>query len=86
MSNNITDKSIEQWLWDAACSSRGAKDAPKYKDYILPRVFAQRLCDVYDDEINRIAQEVGGRAKAFKLVARDKKLRALLHPPPAGES
>jgi type I restriction enzyme M protein len=28
------DKSLEQWLWDAACSIRGAKDAPKYKDYI----------------------------------------------------
>ena len=71
---NNTDKSIEPWLWDTACSIRGAKDAPKYKDYILPLVFAKRLCDVYDDEINRIAQEVGGRAKAFKLVARDKKL------------
>ena len=41
---------------------RDAKDAPKVKDYILPLVFAKRLCDVYDDEINRIAQEVGGRA------------------------
>ena len=40
---------------------RDAKDAPKVKDYILPLVFAKRLCDVYDDEINRIAQEVGGR-------------------------
>ena len=39
---NNTDKSIEQWLWDAACSIRGAKDAPKYKDYILPLVFAAR--------------------------------------------
>lgn len=68
------NKSLEQWLWDAACSIRGAKDAPKYKDYILPLVFAKRLCDVFDDEINRIAREVGGRAKAFKLVERDKKL------------
>jgi len=68
------DRSLEQWLWDAACSIRGAKDAPKYKDYILPLVFTKRLCDVYDDEINRIAEEVGGRAKAFKLVKRDKKL------------
>lgn len=75
-SNNHTnnDKSLEQWLWDAACSIRGAKDAPKYKDYILPLVFAKRLCDVFDDEINRIAKEVGGRAKAFKLVKKDKKL------------
>ena len=68
------DKSLEQWLWDAACSIRGAKDAPKYKDYILPLVFAKRLCDVFDDEVNRVAREVGGRAKAFKLIERDHKL------------
>jgi type I restriction enzyme M protein len=75
MPNNHTpDKSIEQWLWDAACSIRGAKDAPKYKDYILPLVFTKRLCDVFDDELNRIAEAVGGREKAFKLVGRDKKL------------
>lgn len=72
--HNNEDKSLEQWLWDAACSIRGAKDAPKYKDYILPLVFAKRLCDVFDDELNRIAKEVDGRAKAFKLVERDKKL------------
>jgi hypothetical protein len=34
--NHIDNKSLEQWLWDAACSIRGAKDAPKYKDFILP--------------------------------------------------
>jgi type I restriction enzyme M protein len=72
--NGNNDKSLEQWLWDAACSIRGAKDAPKYKDFILPLVFTKRLCDVFDDEINLIAKEVGGRAKAFKLVKRDKKL------------
>jgi type I restriction enzyme M protein len=68
------DKSLESWIWDAACSIRGAKDAPKYKDYILPLVFAKRLCDVFDDELNRIAKEVGSRAKAFRLVKHDKKL------------
>ncbi len=68
------DKSLENWIWDAACSIRGAKDAPKYKDYILPLIFTKRLCDVFDDELNRIAQEVGSREKAFKLVERDPKL------------
>jgi type I restriction enzyme M protein len=67
-------KSLESWIWDAACSIRGAKDAPKFKDYILPLIFTKRLCDVFDDELNRIAREVGGRAKAFKLVKHDKKL------------
>ena len=71
---NGSDKSLESWIWDAACSIRGAKDAPKYKDYILPLIFTKRLCDVFDDELNRIAKEVGSRAKAFKLVKHDKKL------------
>ncbi|MEW8411286.1 MAG: class I SAM-dependent DNA methyltransferase [Candidatus Thiodiazotropha sp.] len=67
-------KSIESWIWDAACSIRGAKDAPKYKDYILPLIFTKRLCDVFDDEINRIAAEVGSRKKAFRLAKADHKL------------
>lgn len=71
---SLTDKSLESWIWDAACSIRGAKDAPKYKEFILPLIFAKRLCDVLDDELNRIAEEVGSRAKAFKLVKHDKKL------------
>jgi len=68
------DKSLESWIWDAACSIRGAKDAPKFKEFILPLIFAKHLCDVFDDELNRIATEVGSRAKAFALVKRDNKL------------
>jgi hypothetical protein len=67
-------KSLETWIWDAACSIRGAKDAAKYKDYILPLIFTKRLCDVFDDELNRIADQVGSRAKAFQLVQLDHKL------------
>lgn len=72
--NNGNGKSLESWLWDSACSIRGAQDAPKYKDFILPLVFTKRLCDVFDDELNRIAEKVGSREKAFKLVKRDQKL------------
>jgi type I restriction enzyme M protein len=68
------NKSLETWIWDAACSIRGAKDAPKYKDFILPLVFTKRLCDVFDDELDRIAKEVGSRKKAFQLAKRDPKL------------
>src|SRR5262245_55108508 len=71
---NGNGKSLELWIWDAACSIRGAKDAPKYKEFILPLIFAKRLCDVFDDEIDRIAKGVGSRAKAFRLVRHDKKL------------
>src|SRR5438552_4737983 len=72
--NNTNDKSLESWIWDAACSIRGAQEAPKYKDFILPLIFTKRLCDVFDDELNRIAEQVGSRAKAFKLLERDHKL------------
>ena len=71
---NGNGKSLESWIWDAACSIRGAKDAPKYKEFILPLIFTKRLCDVFDDELDRISKEVGSRAKAFNLVRRDKKL------------
>jgi hypothetical protein len=51
---NDKEKSLESWIWDAACSIRGAQDAPKYKDFILPLIFVKRLCDVFDDEISRL--------------------------------
>lgn len=75
-------KSMEAWIWDAACSIRGAADAAKFKDYILPLIFVKRLCDVFDDEIDRIADELHkrntraerSRSKALQLVERDKSL------------
>ena len=67
-------KSMESWIWGAACSIRGAADAPKFKEFILPLIFVKRLCDVFDDEIDRIAEKVKSRTKALQLVDRDKKL------------
>ena len=72
--NHENSKSLESWIWDAACSIRGAKDAPKYKDFILPLIFTKRLCDVFDDELNRIAEKIGSRKKAFQLTKADHKL------------
>ena len=43
MKANEKDKSLESWIWDAACSIRGVKDPSKYKDYILPLIFTKRL-------------------------------------------
>jgi type I restriction enzyme M protein len=81
------NKSLESWIWDAACSIRGARDAPKYSraerislsktahradagasgnGFILPLIITKRLCDVFDDELNRIAAGVGSRKKAFQ--------------------
>ncbi len=65
---------LENWLWEAACVIRGPLDAPKFKDYILPLIFLKRLSDVYDDELDHLARELGGREAAARLVDRDKKL------------
>ncbi|MFT5029632.1 MAG: hypothetical protein ACI9VS_002073 [Candidatus Binatia bacterium] len=32
-----TTRFLESWIWDAACSIRGAKDAPKYGNHLLLR-------------------------------------------------
>lgn len=65
------NKSLESWIWDAACAIRGAKDAGKFKDYILPLIFVKRLCDVFDDEVNKIAKATGSRKEAFKRIDAD---------------
>lgn len=62
---------LEDWLWDAACEIRGPLDAPKFKDYILPLVFLKRLSDVFDDEITRLANDVGGEDKALAVADTD---------------
>ncbi len=67
-------RTLESWLWEAACKIRGPIDAPKYKDYILPLIFLKRLSDVFEDEITKLAQEYGDIRKAEKLVEQDHKL------------
>lgn len=66
-----TTKPMEQMLWDAACSIRGEKDAPKFKDYLLPLLFLKRLSDVFDDEIDRLAEEYGDRDVAREIADND---------------
>lgn len=64
-------KGMEQMLWDAACSIRGEKDAPKFKDYLLPLLFIKRLSDVFDDEIARLVEQFGDRDAALQIIERD---------------
>lgn len=76
-------KSMEQMLWDAACSIRGEKDAPKFKDYLLPLLFLKRLSDVFDDEISRLAEDYGDRETALEIAESDPKLVRFYLPPEA---
>ena len=76
-------KSMEQMLWDSACSIRGEKDAAKFKDYLLPLLFLKRLSDVFDDEIDRLVEEFGDRAVALEIAEGDHSLLRFYLPPEA---
>lgn len=64
-------KTLESWLWEAACKIRGEIDAPKYKDFILPLIFLKRLSDVFDDELLKLSEEFGGKGTAEELLFED---------------
>lgn len=78
-----TTKPMEQMLWDAACSIRGEKDAAKFKDYLLPLLFLKRLSDVFDDEIERLAEDYGDRQTALEIAEGDHSLLRFYLPPEA---
>lgn len=80
-STTPSTKSMEQMLWDAACSIRGEKDAAKFKDYLLPLLFLKRLSDVFDDEIARLAEEYGDRDTALEIAEDDHELLRFYLPP-----
>ena len=82
-STTPSTKHMEQMLWDAACSIRGEKDAAKFKDYLLPLLFLKRLSDVFDDEIERLAEEYGDRDVAREIAESDHGLLRFYLPPDA---
>lgn len=67
-------RALENLLWKAACSIRGERDAPKFKDYILPLVFVKRLSDVFDDEMTRLTELYGAEKTAREIVEVDPSL------------
>ncbi|HTP09316.1 MAG TPA: hypothetical protein VMP08_13765 [Anaerolineae bacterium] len=66
---NNADQSIEQWLWDAACSIRGAKDAVKYKDYVMPLVAKRIRYKLGAKELLAGAQCCSRRKRSSKITA-----------------
>ena len=74
--------------WSRCCGtpparSEAQKDAAKFKDYLLPLLFLKRLSDVFDDEIERLAQEFGDRAVAQEIAESDHDLLRFYLPPEA---
>ena len=68
---HLDTSTLETWLWDAACAVRGAADAPKFKDFILPLIFFKRLSDVFDDRFAKQIEEFGDEESAWEIVRHD---------------
>jgi type I restriction enzyme M protein len=79
----MDNRSMETLLWKAACSIRGEKDAPKFKDYILPLVFIKRLSDVFEDEVARLTEQFGDEETARAVIEADPSLVRFYIPPEA---
>ncbi len=79
-SKDLDVKSLETWLWNAACQIRGPLDAPKFKDYILPLVFLKRLSDVFDDEVAAPGRRVRRREDGREAGRAGPQAGALLRP------
>ncbi len=71
MPNRLDIRTLENWLWEAACKIRGEIDAPKYKDYILPLIFLKRLSDVFEDEMKGLQDEYGNMVIAEEIADQD---------------
>jgi len=50
MSNQLSQRELESYLWGAATLLRGLIDASDYKQYIFPLLFFKRLSDVWDED------------------------------------
>lgn len=59
MSRQITIEELQSYLWNSAVLLRTNIDAGAYKQYIFPLLFFKRICDVYDEECQRIMDEYG---------------------------
>lgn len=50
MTERLTQRELESYLWGAATLLRGLVDASDYKQYIFPLMFFKRLSDVWDED------------------------------------
>lgn len=57
MSNHLSQKELESYLWGAAVLLRGLIDASDYKQYIFPLLFFKRLSDVWDEDYSEAFEE-----------------------------
>ncbi len=71
MSKKITQKDINDAVWNACDTFRGTIDPSVYKDYVLTMLFIKYLSDVHDDKMEVYLTKYNGDEERAK--------RAMLH-------
>ena len=64
MSQELSQRELESYLWGAATLLRGLVDASDYKQYIFPLMFFKRLSDVWDEDYRQALDETGDEGYA----------------------
>ncbi|MFG1690566.1 N-6 DNA methylase [Gemmatimonadota bacterium] len=64
MTDRLSRKELESYLWGAATLLRGLIDASDYKQYIFPLLFFKRLSDVWDGDYAEAFKETGDESYA----------------------
>ena len=64
MSEHLSQRELESYLWGAATLLRGLVDASDYKQYIFPLMFFKRLSDVWDEDYQEALDETGDEGYA----------------------
>ena len=55
----LTKQQLQTFLWEGANIFRGKIDSGDFKHYILGLLFYKRLSDVFDEEFDKIKEQVG---------------------------
>ena len=64
MSDRLTQKELESYLWGVATLLRGLIDASDYKQFVFPLLFFKRLCDVWDEDYDEAFRETSDEGYA----------------------
>lgn len=63
----LTQKELENHLWEASNILRGSVDATEYKHYIFALLFLKRLNDVYEEEVEANIKRSGDKESAWEF-------------------